>query len=246
MYDFHGGCDLVLVDSPDFLEGLGMTVHIRTKIETWWSYVESAAIRIGGQTLVVSGGDKDLWLLTNGAFNEALEDKKWYVTKFAGLNLRYKQFGRNREVHIHLSNKQKIMIKSYNDFVKVEFLSEGSHYLEGSHGLLGSFPDGNRFARDGETLIEDVIEFGQEWQVQPMEPKLFGTYSDAWVVPAGQKCAMPVDTIEKTQLRQRRLANGMDLKVAEDACAHLQSADDRKACVFDVVATQDVDMAAVW
>ena len=28
---FHGGCDLVLVSSKKFLNGVGMDVHIRTK-----------------------------------------------------------------------------------------------------------------------------------------------------------------------------------------------------------------------
>ena len=246
MYDFHGGCDLVLLDNPDFLDGLGMLIHIRTKIETWWSYVESAAIRIGDETLVVRGGNKDEWLLTNGEANAAVEEEKWYLSKFAGLTLRYKQSRAGREVHIYMPNGEKVMIKSFHDFVKVELKADGSEYFQGSHGLLGRFPDGKRVARDGETFIEDVNAFGQEWQVLVEEPKLFGNYDDKWVVPAGQKCAMPSETLEKKQLRQRRLASGIPMEDAEKACAHLADASDHKACVFDVIATQDTNMAAVW
>ena len=28
-YDFHGQCDLVMVDAPDFNDGEGLLVHIR-------------------------------------------------------------------------------------------------------------------------------------------------------------------------------------------------------------------------
>ena len=59
MFDFHGGCDLVLVDTPDFANGLGFSIHIRTKIKTWWSYIESAVIRIGDSTLEVQGNSQD-------------------------------------------------------------------------------------------------------------------------------------------------------------------------------------------
>ena len=244
MYDFHGGCDLVLLDNPDFHGGLGMLVHIRTKIETWWSYVESAVVRIGDETLEIKEGG----LFTNGVAidMESLENEKFYLTEMSGLQMRYMQSGSNLEAHIYLGNGEKLLMKTFKGFVKVEMAAEGSEYYKGSHGLLGRFPDGKRVGRDGETFIEDVNAFGQEWQVLPEEPKLFHTYEGEWVVPAGQKCAMPTETLEKKQLRQRRLANGMALQEAEKACSHLESADDRKACVFDVVSTQDVNMASVW
>ena len=245
LLQFHGGCDLVLLDNPDFHEGLGMLVHVRTKIETWWSYVESAAVRIGDQVLEINGGDKDQWLFTNGIAMEEAVENKWYNVKFAGLVLRYKKTGPNREAHIYLSNGQKLMMKTYNDFVKVE-LGEDLSLYKGSHGMLGRFPDGKRVARDGETFIEDVNAFGQEWQVKPEEPKLFHSYEGDWVVPADQKCAMPTETLEKKELRARRLADGMTMAQAEQACAHLIDPMDHKACVFDVVATQDVNMASVW
>ena len=50
-FDFQGECDLVLADAPHFADGLGMTVHIRTKIRYSYSYVESAIIRIGNDIL---------------------------------------------------------------------------------------------------------------------------------------------------------------------------------------------------
>jgi len=46
-----GACDMVLVESPDFEDGLGLKIHIRTKIKSWFSYIESAAIQIGSDIL---------------------------------------------------------------------------------------------------------------------------------------------------------------------------------------------------
>ena len=247
-YDFHGGCDLVLIDNPDFLDGLGMLIHIRTKIETWWSYVESSVIRIGEETLEINGGGKDGWLIINGKPVSQLEDKKWYLDRVMGLKIRYRRNGINGEAHLYFGNSksEKLELRTYKDFVKVEVAAHGSDYYLGSHGLLGRYPDGKRVGRDGETFIEDVNAFGQEWQVRPEEPKLFHSYDDAWVVPAGQQCAMPDNSATKQALRRRRLANGIPMEDAEKACAHLEDPSDRQSCVYDVVATQDVDMAGAW
>merc|ERR1711865_1069187 len=43
-YDFHGACDLVLVQNPSFRDGLGLTVHLRTKFTKLWSFIESAVL----------------------------------------------------------------------------------------------------------------------------------------------------------------------------------------------------------
>lgn len=242
MYDFHGGCDLVLLDNPDFKDGLGMLVHIRTKIETWWSYVESSVVRIGDdETIEIS----DRGILVNGAIVEP-EQNKPILTKFAGLQVRYIKIGDNYEAHIYLSGNEKLLMKTFKGFVKVQIAAQGSEHYRGSHGLLGNFPDGTRVGRDGVTLIEDVNAFGQEWQIREDEPKLFSSYNFDWVVPAGQKCAMPDSSAATALLRNRRLADGMSMEQVQKACSHLESADDRKACEFDVIATQDESMASVW
>ena len=223
-----------------------MRVHIRTMIETWWSYVSSSAVQIGDETLEIAGGNQDEWLYINGIANEPLEENAWFKVEFSGLILRYKQSGERREAHLYLGNGEKLFLKAYKEFVKVEMDAHGSKHYEGSLGLLGRFPDGKRVGPDGVTFIEDVNEFGLAWQVKEEDPKLFHTYEGAGIVPASNKCVMPMDTKQKTQLRKRRLESGIPMEEAEKACAHLESAADRKACVFDVTSTQDVDMASVW
>ena len=52
-YDYHGECDLVLLNAPSFGNGNGLTIHIRTKIVKMYSYIAKAAIRIGEDTLEI-------------------------------------------------------------------------------------------------------------------------------------------------------------------------------------------------
>jgi len=35
LFQFHGGCDMVLLQNPDFNNGQGLYIHIRTKIVRW-------------------------------------------------------------------------------------------------------------------------------------------------------------------------------------------------------------------
>ena len=215
-------------------------------IETWWSYVAASAVQVGEETLEIVGGSQAEWIYLNGVANEPLENDVWFKIEFSGLVVRYKQGVRGREAHIYLGNGKKLFLKVHKEFVKVEIDAQGSTDYDGSLGLLGRFPDGKRVGRDGVTFIEDVNKFGQAWQVTEEEPKLFHTYEGNGIIPASQKCMMPTDTKQKAQLRKRRLASGIPMVEAEKACAHLKAVSDRRACIFDVTATQDVTMASVW
>jgi hypothetical protein len=53
-YDYHGECDLVLLHNAAFESGMGIDVHIRTKIRRDMSYISSAALKIGKDVLEVA------------------------------------------------------------------------------------------------------------------------------------------------------------------------------------------------
>lgn len=240
---------MVLLDNPSYKNGIGLTIHIRTKIETWWSYVESVVIKIGEETLEFTGQDKEEWLWLTGVASTGDSDK-FTEAKLGGNLVRYREHYRagrptNHEAHIFLGHGEKIMLKSFESFVKVEFINGSEETLGGSRGILGTYPDGKRLGRDGFTVMEDVNDYGMEWQVTKEEPKLFNSYDDAWVVPASQYCEMPSESAKKQALRRRRLAEGISTEAAEQACSHLSGAD-LSACVFDVIATQNTDMAGAW
>jgi hypothetical protein len=60
-YDYHGECDLVLVSSPHFGSGAGLDMHVRTKIVDTWSFISSAAVKIGTDVLEVTNRGR-LWV----------------------------------------------------------------------------------------------------------------------------------------------------------------------------------------
>lgn len=101
--------------------------------------------------------------------------------------------------------------------------------------MMGDYETGQRLARDGKILIEDVNAFGQEWQVTKEEPMIF-------MIPrapfAGEDCKMhAVDKANKCC----RLGETVAQSVAEAACAH--AGDSIEQCVYDVMATGDLELA---
>lgn len=251
LYDYHGECDLVLLHNPDFKEGLGMDIHIRTKIEDFWSSVESAVIKLGDETLEIKAEPgSDEWLWHNGKEVTRNMEDGWNRGHLSGYLYRYKQSTRNvRDVFIHLKGSKEILVmKTFKSFVRVDINWQESENYYNSVGLLGSHAhNGKRLGRDG-VFIENVNAFGQEWQVRPeVDGALFHTYEDAVV---GKKCVMPPeyhegDNITVASLRGRRLgASSLTTEMAEKACNHLVDAADKKACVYDVIATQDLSMAS--
>jgi len=254
LYDYHGECDLVLLHNPDFKEGLGMDIHIRTKIEAFWSSVESAVIKLGAETIEIKADPQSKeWLWVDGKeVASTLVDGEWHHHQMAGFLVRYMQSGPNtREINLYLKgSKEVVLMKTFKTFVRVDLDWEGSVNYENAVGLLGSQAhDGKRLGRDGE-FIEDANAFGQEWQVRPeVDGSLFHSYEGAVV---GKQCVLPPayhegDSMNVSSLRGRRLgASALDTAAAEKACTHLVDPEEIKACVFDVIATQDLSMASTW
>ena len=108
--------------------------------------------------------------------------------------------------------------------------------------MMGRYPDGKLVGRDGKTVIKDTDTFGQEWQVVPADgPMLF--YDAGEGVHHPQTCMMPTDTQET---KKRRLGESMITQEdAEEACARVNE-EEFDMCVFDVLATNDKDMAGSY
>jgi hypothetical protein len=246
-FDFHGECDLVLLKNPLFKDGLGMEIHIRTKITDWWSSVQAAVIQIGDDTLEIQAGNLDRFLWVNGVENEDPVEGKVYKTQIAGFLVRYKKLGPGVEAFIYLDGpKEVVMLKTFKDFVRVDIDWKESENYYGASGLLGSYDlKGQRVGRDGRTYMANHDAFGQEWQVNTEDPLLFHSYEGAVLPP--NKCIMPEDNSVQAARRKRRLAeSNLTREAIEKACGHLHSAAEREGCEFDVIATQDIAMASVW
>jgi hypothetical protein len=228
-YDFHGECDLVLVHSDAFESGKGLDIHIRTTIRRDFSYTSSAVLRIGEDMLEVRS--KGVYFL-NGVFHADLP------SEFSGFEFSHTQPIEHQHVfEVHLFGQQRIMLKTYKDFVSVKIEQASKERFGDSVGLMGDYEVGTMRARDGTTVIEDPNAFGQEWQVLPSESNLF---QEDRLPRHPQTCKLP--SPEATSAIHRRLSEASPLaEAAEVACA--KWGEDKESCVYDVLATGDLDMA---
>ena len=244
-FEYHGQCDLVLAKDPNFAEGLGLDIQIRTKLVRFWSYIKQAAIRIGDDILEVEGsGD----LSETNPLYWFNFDYQQQVEAVGGFPLKItKGTGRSHKhvFEIDLSSKypgQKIVIATMKEFVKVDFVNVSSEAFGNTVGILGDFNSGKTYARDHSTVIDDFIKLGNEWQVLPSDNMLFHDVSDP---EFPKRCILPEDPRGE---RRRRLAEStITTEEAEAACAKgLKNPIDIKDCVYDILATQDLDMVGAF
>jgi hypothetical protein len=230
-YDFHGECDLIFLQNKDFESGLGMDLHIRTKMRRAISYISSAVLRMGSDVLEVES--QGVYYL-NGVAGAELP------SEFSGFELLHTQPTDKQHVfEVHLGGRERIKLKTYKDFVSVLIEQGQQTHFADSVGLMGDFEYGLKVARDGRTVLEDANTFGQEWQVLDTDPMLFQMVR---LPQYPQKCTLPPP--QATNMLRRRLSEStVDELSAAKACAHWGHGMDE--CVFDVLATGDLEMAVV-
>ena len=241
-FDYHGECDLVLVKSPSFLSGLGLNVHIRTEIRGLFSFISNVAVRIGHDTLEVT---KDGLYSVNGQMLSIASTNAVTVAQISGLPVKYYSMEK-----LELSEKKHrftidlgtdmgfIHIKSFKDFLYVHMSDVTEEHFGDSVGLLGDFSTGTMLARDQTTVMHnDPDAFGQEWQVMDGEPQLF---SIARTPQYPEKCLAPPTKMSSTHQRFLQEA-ALDETQVRAVCAAWD--EDIDECVYDVMATGDIEMA---
>jgi len=239
MFDFHGVCDLVLLSNPDFRNGVGLTIHIRTKKTFQWSYIGSAAIKIGSDTFETRGGKEDFsfWVNKEQGTPQSLVGKN--ALSIAGYPISFTQMSsKSRKFLIDLDDGVQLEIKTWNAYISVNVKGGNEQDFGNSHGLMGSYPNSIRLARDNKTVIDDVNTFGQEWQVLTTEEMLF---HDIDGPQAPQMCQIP-----STEEMRRRLAESLvSNEKAKSVCSNVPK-EDFEMCVFDVLATNDLDSVEAY
>lgn len=220
-----------------------MRIHIRTKQVRWWSFVESAVVQIGNETLEVRGGlsTSDYWI--NGVLQPKLIYSGVLPITIAGHHIRYRVLSDIKfQYKIFLNGQQgngaeAIVLRSVKDWMKIDLQNHSKKNFGSSVGILGNYETGQKLARDGVSLLDSTDAFGLEWQVRDDEPMLFH------VVEAPQypkQCKMP------SASQSRRLGeHKVSKEVAGKACAGVDPSF-LKDCIFDVMASDDPDMAAVY
>jgi len=241
-FEFHGQCDMVLAQDSYFANGIGLDVQIRTKIVRFWSYIHTAAIQIGNDILEIQGSADAQDHETHYWFNFEYQADADIIGGFP-LTIR-SDGGHKRFFEINLDSKfpgQTIVLSTFKEFVAVDFKGGTVESFGNTVGLLGDYKTGKTLARDGATEMHDFYEFGDEWQVLPSDPKLFLEFAHPQFP---ERCIKPEDPRGD---RKRRLAeSAISVEQAESACAPLKDPVTIKDCVYDILATQDLDMVGAF
>jgi len=241
-FEFHGQCDMILAKDSQFANGVGLDVQIRTKMVRYWSYIHTAAIRIGDDILEIQGSPD----------NEDRESHYWFnfqyqadATSIGGFPLSIKSNGAHKRFfEIDLSSKfpgQKIILSAFKEFVSVDFKGGSAESFGNTVGLLGDFNSGKTLARDGAKEIHDFNELGNEWQVLPSDDMLFHDKAEPQFP---KRCILPEDP--QGERRRRLDESSISIEQAEAACATLKDPQTIKDCVYDILATQDLDMVGAF
>ena len=235
---FHGECDLVLISSDDFHSGAGLDLHVRTTIQDYFSYIETAALRVGESVLEFHkdhfylDGTKhavsDLPLTFGGKYSYTVTSPPIEE----GKNPRFYQY-----FQVDLHKDSTILFKFYKKYLTISVDGHAKDFVN-SVGLLGDYRTGNMLSRDG-AVMTDFDQYGFEWQVNPNDAKLF-LDARAPQLPY-EECRMPT----AARPARRRLRTSALFDEAKAACAHVTGSDG-DLCIEDVLATGDVGLASFW
>eukprot|EP00980_Cylindrotheca_fusiformis_P008635 scaffold1836_cov97-Cylindrotheca_fusiformis.AAC.2 len=245
-FEYHGQCDMILAKDDTFADGLGLDMQIRTKLVRYWSYIHRAAVRIGDDILEVEGTADDILSAENNHYWINFEYQGELKT-IGGFPIKYQLQDANqvkRWFEIDLSSKypgQRIVISTFKEFVRMDYQNGSAESVGNAVGMLGNFHTGKTLARDGATELHDFSVYGNEWQVLPHDAMLF---HDVSAPQFPKKCMAPEDPQGE---RRRRLDESSIMEEeAEAACASLPDPMDRKDCVYDIIATQDMGMIGAY
>jgi len=236
-FDYQGECDLVLVHNPELSSGQALNIHIRTTIQGIYSYIENAAIQIGEEVLEMQAGKvgKDKKTFLNGKlvtqaliFFAGYPIEKRNITKYCE-----KQKCQGADIiELELGIDGKVVITNWKGFLYVDVTAWAEGFIF-SEGLMGRRNEPGKFARNG-TLVYDVNDYAQEWQVLSTERQLF---QESRVPQSPAPCIPP-----PKQILRKSTGVGFRRLNAANACSGLTGGV-MNACIYDVMATGDVDMA---
>ena len=230
---------MVFLKSAGFHDGTGLDLHVRSTIESYFSFFETAALRIGEDTIELYSNE----FYVNGVklgvgalpftfgkdSNYKLTEAEIPAKKNAKFYNYYKLSWDGGKSHI--------MFMFYKKFLTIS-VSGHAQDFEDSVGLLGDYHTGNMIGRDGQE-ISDFNEYGFEWQVDPNDPQLFMVNREPQL--PFEQCRMPT-----APRPARRALRGEERKLQQEAMVECADAADVDLCVLDVMSTGDIGLATLW
>jgi len=235
-FDFHGICDLLLLQNPGFEQGVGLHIHVRTKQIKQFSFISTAVLQIGNDSLEVTGDIHENLFWINKRVSKKTDEG--IVGKINGYVIKYHRVHiKQHEFFIDLGDAS-ITMKTYKSFVHVGINNAAKYMFGSSSGLLGAYGTGALISRDGNKIFDDIEEFGQEWQVSQEDGDLFHNIEGP---QAPSRCEIPL----ASNIRRRLAQSSITEEEAKLTCVHV-NADVFEMCVFDVMATGDNDVVGVY
>ena len=212
-------------------------LHVRTTIDSFYSYIEAAAVKIGGRILELDGVDK---IYLDG------QEVQAPVTFIGNHNITYTyrrvEDGGKKQIYSLESNKHTLVqFRFYLHYLTLNVVAAGNSF-HNTRGLLGSFKDGSMITRDGLAFKGKFDEYAFEWQVNPEDPVLFREQRSPQLPM--ESCRLPTAGRPARRLR----ANTRLLSAATEACAAATSghSTNMDLCIDDVMVTGEVGLASVW
>ena len=247
-----GACDVKFahVSNFDGDENKDFDLDIRTTIQDDWSYIESAALKIGDDILEVSSYGEYSFngvasaLVDEGAVSPTLRSSS-PLAHMGGYPIHHRWEDKKHFKHafdIVLDPTVNVTITNVKQLVGVSINHASEKHFRNVEGLMGNF-NGELLARNGVLDMKyDINSFAQEWQIRNTEeePMLFSTVRGP---QHPEQCVFPDEEVRES----RRLGEGISEEEAGIACAHLKHNEQAFAnCVYDVTATNDLDLAGAF
>jgi len=240
-----GVCDLVFLRAPDFGDGLGLEIHIRTKEDRTreersnaaepykFTYVESVALKIGENSNGIFQVDSWGQYHLNGQQNPKLP------ATLAGFRVEHVivDKGKRERFMVWLGSKERVVISVVKELVSVAVKGATYESFGTSKGLMGAFGSGTKLARNNTLITDNDILFAEDWQVRDTDDTLFAVSRHPQYP---QQCITQDTTVVKNAIRRRLSASTVSKQAAEAACAHVKN---KQACINDVMAMDDLDLA---
>ena len=236
---FHGECDLVLVHSEGFQNGIGFDMHARTTVQSFYSYIESAALQIGLHNIQVEQSG----ITINKTYHEYLDlpvafgvGSNTYTITLLQQSSVVKKFC------LDLQRGSTVVFKFYKHFLTISISGSYADFGDAT-GLLGRYGTGDMYNREG-NLIDNFGEFAFDWQVNPMVDAQVFAQSRSPHLPFEQ-CRLPTEA--RPARRHLLRGNPELLQQAQGACTDaLLSGHDWDLCVHDIMSTGDLGMVQAW
>ena len=237
---FHGECDLVLIHSENFHQGAGLDLYARTTMHSYYSYIETAALRVGEHIMEFHNDH----LYFNGLRLSPQDLPATFGDNFkytiGNVEIQDGKAKKNRQTYqVDLGDNSSILFMFYKEFLTFKISGHPVDF-EDSVGLMGSYESGEMITRDGE-VVNDFQQHAFEWQVHPTDKVLFREARQPQL--PYESCRLP--TAPRPARRQLRGNDSKLFEDAEKACAHVQGSS-FDLCIDDIMMTQDVGLATAY